>query len=137
MQRWQCPIHKSTLKNVIWPLMWNILYFSTLNWLILIISKFFIENNQFSRLKHWYIIHTWSDKALKGTVVNQTLPSSHGRACEITHTVPLALLFKTNCPKVTWFQRVDCECWRRENRFAITTNFASIRSSCVCKSVIC
>ena len=33
--------------------------------------------------KHWSLIHTWSDKAFKGTVVN------HALSLEITLTVPL------------------------------------------------
>ena len=33
--------------------------------------------------------HAWSDKAFKGTVVNQALPSLHEGSHEITLTVPL------------------------------------------------
>ena len=33
------------------------------------------------------LIHTWSDKVFKGTVVNRTLPSLHGGS--IMFTVPL------------------------------------------------
>ena len=43
--------------------------------------------------KDWYLIHTWSDKAFKGTVVNQTLSSLPGGSLEITltcYSVPLS-----------------------------------------------
>jgi len=43
---------------------------------------------QFRETKHWYLIHSWSDKAFKDTVVNQVLPSLHGGPIEITLTVP-------------------------------------------------
>ena len=49
----------------------------------------FTENSQMKinslkKLKHWYLIHTWSDKAFKGTVVNRTIPSLHKGSFEIT-----------------------------------------------------
>ena len=37
--------------------------------------------------KHGYLIHTWSDKSFKGTVVNRVLPSLDGGLLEITLTV--------------------------------------------------
>ena len=40
-----------------------------------------------------YQIHTWSDKAFKGTVVNRELLSLHGGSLEITLTVPLSIKF--------------------------------------------
>ncbi len=39
--------------------------------------------------KHWYLIHTWSDKAFKGTVVNSALSTLNGGLFQITLTVPL------------------------------------------------
>ena len=39
--------------------------------------------------KHWVLIHTWSNKAFEGTVVNRALPSLHGGSLEITLTVTL------------------------------------------------
>ena len=36
------------------------------------------QKNSLNKQKPWYIIHTWSNKAIKATVVNQTLPSLHG-----------------------------------------------------------
>ena len=49
------------------------------------------ENKQFKELKkHEYLVHTWSDKALKGTVVNRALAFLHGDSLEITLTVPLS-----------------------------------------------
>ena len=44
--------------------------------------------NRFIKLKHGYLIHTWSDKAFKGAVVNWVLPSFYGGSPEITLTVP-------------------------------------------------
>ena len=38
-----------------------------------------------------YSTHTWSDKALKGTILNRALISLPGRSIEITVTVPLML----------------------------------------------
>jgi len=35
------------------------------------------------------VTHTLSDKAFKGTYINQALPSLHGGSIEITLTVPL------------------------------------------------
>ena len=45
--------------------------------------------NSSMKQKHWYIILTWSDKALMGTVVNRALSSLHGESQEFTHSVPL------------------------------------------------
>ena len=42
--------------------------------------------NSLKQQKHGYLIHTWSDKALKGTIANRALPSFQ---FEITLTVPL------------------------------------------------
>ena len=36
-----------------------------------------------------FVTHTLSDKAFKGTFINQALPSLHGGSIEITLTVPL------------------------------------------------
>ena len=48
----------------------------------------FVEKTQlkiicFPNYKHWYLIHTLSDKAFKGTVVNWALPSLHGNKTNI------------------------------------------------------
>ena len=59
------------------------------------------EINQFSKLYTLiYIIHTWSDKAFKDTVVNQTLSSLHGSG-----HLKLGLqsfLFKYYCRFIVW-----------------------------------
>ena len=47
------------------------------------------ENISLNKQKDGYLIHTWSVKAFKGTVVNQALPSLHGGSLEITLTVPV------------------------------------------------
>ena len=53
------------------------------------------ENTQ----KLWCLIHTWSDKALKGTVVDWALPSLHGGSLQFTRTIPLPLdLFRFQEP---------------------------------------
>ena len=39
--------------------------------------------------KHGYLIHTWSDKAFNGTVVNRAMSSVHGESLGNTLTVPL------------------------------------------------
>ena len=44
------------------------------------------------RHKHWYLFLTWSDKTIKGTVVNCGLPSLHIGSPEIALTVPLTKL---------------------------------------------
>ena len=54
----------------------------------------FVEESQlkiisFQKDKQWYIIHTWTDKGFKGTVVNQTLSSFHEGPLEIRLTVTL------------------------------------------------
>ena len=66
---------------------------------ILKISKYFFASSYFRinttinicfwNFKHGYLIHTWRDKAFKGTVVNRTLPSLHRGSLEVAFTVPL------------------------------------------------
>ena len=34
--------------------------------------------NSLKKQNQWYLIHTWSDNAFKGTVVNRALLSLHG-----------------------------------------------------------
>ena len=36
------------------------------------------DQKQFKGKKHGYLIHTWLDKAFKGSLVNRALPSLHG-----------------------------------------------------------
>ena len=58
MQRGQCPAcpsHNGTLETIIWSIIWKI---------FCIENK--IENKQFFNYKHWYLFHTWSDKAFQG-----------------------------------------------------------------------
>ena len=47
----------------------------------------------FQNYEHGYLIHTWSDKALKGTVVSRALPCLKWGSLEITLTVPLQSLY--------------------------------------------
>ena len=49
-------------------------------------KTWFLKSSYYSRV-FWlslYIVHTWSDKAFKGTVVNQKLQYLHKRSLEIT-----------------------------------------------------
>ena len=43
-----------------------------------------IEIIKYSNYKLDYLIHAWSEKALKGTVVDQALPSLH-RSCPLAN----------------------------------------------------
>ena len=63
------------------------------------------KNKQFKAPKNWYLIHTGSDNAFKGTDINRTLPSLHGGLFEITLTVPLIRKF-WKCNK---FQNLECQ----------------------------
>ena len=40
--------------------------------------------------QYWYLIHTWSEKSVQGTVVHRKFPSLHWGSLEITLTVPLS-----------------------------------------------
>ena len=60
------------------------------------------EINSLKKQKHWYLIHTWSEKAVKGTVVNLTLPSLHGGSFEITPTVPLSKEYQKRKKLFRW-----------------------------------
>ena len=48
--------------------------------------------NTLKKQKHEYLIHTWSDKGFKGTVVNRALSSLHAGSLEIIRTVTLIVL---------------------------------------------
>ena len=56
---------------------------------VIFAEKPHIKINSLKKQKHWYLIHTWSDKTFKGTVVNRTLPSLHAGSLEIKRTVYL------------------------------------------------
>ena len=43
--------------------------------------------------KYLYLIHTWSDKALKGTVVNRALQSLHEGWVDIKYTAPSRCIY--------------------------------------------
>ena len=42
-------------------------------------------------------MHTWSDKAFKGAVVNQALPTLNEGSFRITYTVPLSINAWKHC----------------------------------------
>ena len=48
-----------------------------------------IKTKSLKKQTHGHLIHTWSDKVVKGTIVNWALTSLHEGALEITLTVPL------------------------------------------------
>ena len=97
MPKWQCLIHKGTHETFIWSIMWKILSFlGVWKCLFLIIPVWFhaqvtfVENpewkiNSFQNYKHSHLIHTWSGKAFKGTIVNRALPSLHDGSLEIIY----------------------------------------------------
>ena len=58
--------------------------------------------NSLTKQKHALLIKTWSDKALKGTVLNRTLPYLHEGSLEITLTVPLTQGYN--------IRKVNCSC---------------------------
>jgi len=60
------------------------------------------EINSLKKQKYWYLIHTWSEKAVKGTVVNQTLPSLHGHLFEIMPTLPLSKEYQKRKKLFRW-----------------------------------
>ena len=84
---------KSYLK---WPYMQKV-YFSDNFFIVFFICKEWAspfrresENEKKKKLiKPKHLIHTWSDKAFKSSVVNLALSSLHKRSLEITFTVPL------------------------------------------------
>ena len=55
----------------------------------------------FPNYKYGYLLHTWSEEAFKGTVVNQTLTSLHGGSIEIPITVPLNIIKYTTAVPFT------------------------------------
>ena len=88
----QCPICNGILEDLIWPKIWKIPPVFCIRSCKQALRKLLSqrnENKQFKQKKHWYLIHAWSDKAFKDTVVNRALWSLQGGFFEITLTVPL------------------------------------------------
>ena len=93
MQRWQCPIHNCTHEffnrsiNIGSSVVFTGLYvFNNNNSTMFSCSRnaqgAFVEKPQsnvisFTNHTHWYMIHTETATALKGTVENRALPSLH------------------------------------------------------------
>ena len=50
------------------------------------------KRNSLKKLKHWYLIHTWSDKVFKGTFVSLVLSSLYGGSLDITLIVALFVI---------------------------------------------
>ena len=88
MQRWQCPSYSGTLEPLIsskcvedtvvfltWKVFISGSFSIAFDKQVLVIRK---SLNGLKKQKQCCLIHTWSDKAFKGTVVNRTLPSLHG-----------------------------------------------------------
>ena len=97
VQRSRIPIHNSTLETLF--LINNVELSFFKKWIISCSKNAqvtFVDNPQlnlicFQSLKQWFLIHTWSDKGIKGTVVNRAMPSMHRGSLEITLTVPLKI----------------------------------------------
>jgi len=87
MQRYQCPIYNGTLNTFI--VLKSVYFCEFLHCFLLRNAQVtFAEKPQMKRTilrkqNHEYLIHTWSDKASEGTVVNKALPSLQGRSLEI------------------------------------------------------
>ena len=63
------------------------------------------EINSLKKLKYGFLIHTWCDKALKGTVVNQALTSLYRWTRKITPQLSNCSQIIIQCDhffRVTW-----------------------------------
>ena len=86
IQRWKCLIWNGNLETL---KLWNIYLLKfwklpSVFWFekCLLLWVTFTEKpqmkiNSLKKQQHWYLFHTWSDKAFQGTVVNRVLPSLH------------------------------------------------------------
>ena len=101
LKRGACPIHPWNLNllnnveaNVVFPT-WTVInskHFYIFFWSIktrrlLLQKNSQMKLNSFQIQKHWYLIHTWSHKAFKGTIENLTFNSFREGSLEITFTV--------------------------------------------------
>jgi len=81
-------IYNGTLETWMWSKIWKLLSFFWLKKCLFLWVFPLLQNNQKNRIwkkiiTHWYLIHTWTDKAFKCTVLNRALPSLHGGSLEI------------------------------------------------------
>ena len=117
------------LKPLIWSKMWKILSFSRLekchysDYFSIVSGKQEMRKshlqekqqlkiNSLKKSKQGYIIQTWSDIALKGTIVNRTFPSLNRGSLETTLTVPLKVHKKIQInfralDDNIWFEPID------------------------------
>ena len=65
------------------------MFFCSRNAHVTFVVKSQLKIISFQLNKHWYLIHTWSDKVLKGIVLNLALRSLRRGPIEITLTAPL------------------------------------------------
>ena len=71
-----------------------------------------IKTNSLKKQTHGHLLHTWSDKIVKATIVNRALTSLHGGSFEIALTCPFKAGY--NSWKSSWFTEIEL--------FARTTN---------------
>ena len=76
----QYPSNLDLIKNVKYTVVLHIFhfFFYARNAQVTLAEKPQMKINSLKKQKHRYLIHTWSDKASKGTVVNLALPFLHG-----------------------------------------------------------
>ena len=88
---------------------WNAFNFDNFSIISLLkcASHFFKETTNENSLntKHGYLIHTWSDKAFKGTIVNQALSSLNWGSLKITLTVPLIRIHSRGVTKISGLKK--------------------------------
>ena len=62
----------------------------------------------FQNNKHWYLIHTWSDKALNRSFVNRTLSSLHEWSCCHVISCYIMLSWYLKCPFIFCIFSYSC-----------------------------
>ena len=105
--------------------------------------------NSLKNQKHWYLIHNWSDKAFKGTVVNRALVSLHCHICKVGGSLEITLTISFSRRNVPGFaigglsggEEKDVF-WRivKVNKLflaKISVNFSRETQGCHCPFLVC